>query len=154
MIDEFEAVQNDGLAAIAAWSFIVGYCSKNSVTPFPMVFFALPIAFHRQSVDMMHFRKITGGMHRSLLEDRTLVAGLQNRMIQMSDATFRALDLAFAAKLIDWSDTNEGFTAVRTTTPTLNDDNVKRIVATAKRLGIWMSEFSPQQAAIYWGISF
>lgn len=99
---EFLLVQNEALGATLLWNFLRSYVahSSGSSAPLFLAMLVLPICFHQTSASVIGGCKGPGGLYKALSKDRTLPAGLQSRVEQNADMSFRSLHLACTAKLI------------------------------------------------------
>jgi hypothetical protein len=94
---EAELVQNSALGSSLLWAFTLAYSKQRkelSGPQMPLSLAVLPIAFHRESVEMLHRRNFDGGLDLALAENRTLVIDLQERMQAMLPQTMIALNIA------------------------------------------------------------
>lgn len=141
---EARLVQNPAVGALALWAFVTQFIESqpNHRGPaLPLCLPVLPLALNHEASSALSARHFEGGLELALVENRTLAAGLQDRMEGMTDQTMRALDLAFASKILDYESSSGELISCRKTPPFAAGDksDVRKIVATARRLGHWFA---------------
>lgn len=146
---EYEIVQNSALAAVAIWHFVDRYVRALGGQHGPTLLHALPvlpIVFHEESANALGRRRFDGGFYTALSENRGLFVGLQKRMEDMAPQTFRALSLAWSARLLDYDRVSKELHVIRRRRPAeVQNESAKRICATAQRLGHWFATIPPQE---------
>jgi hypothetical protein len=145
---EPEVMQNSALAALAMWSFVIGFFKKKNKAVGPSIILTspvLPLIFNQRIVKATHSKFFDGGLYRAVEEDREAFVGLQRRMDLMLRQTFEAIETACAADLIQVGEENT-IVPLRLTSPTqAESDEVKQIIASATRVGHWFAEMGVQQ---------
>jgi hypothetical protein len=146
---EYEIIQNSALGALAIWEFAKEYYDNENKTKGPEIFLSLlilPIVFNKQAVAQLCNRQKSGGLLRALSEDATIFVGLQERMEQMCEQTFEALNIAFSSDLLTFNQETSELLPMRTTSSKkYSNEQVKGILTTSKKLGYWLSELSIMQ---------
>ncbi len=144
----FELMQNDALGVIALHSFTLGYHTiaknrKNEVT-FPRLeylFFVLPIVYNYSA--MLSFLN-SNELYTALMKEHSILLGLQQRAVKMSEQTFDGLNLAFSKKILSINKENgtiillRPYTAKKLTLAMSSNtsfDSVKQIQDSAYKLG-------------------
>lgn len=158
MLSEFEIVQNNALGGLALWSFTNGFYLENGNRNgpiLPLTMLVLPMVFHEKTVNVMYNRKHVGGLYRSIEDDRTIVAGLQERMELMIDQTFKSLNMAFASGLLDYIKDNSEIIPIRRSDPIgINVEETKRLISVSKKIGRWFSEMSIDEICVSLKVRF
>ena len=162
MIDvlfEQHVIQNTGLAAEAIWQAVLeAYESKQRTggVPFPLSFLVLPLTFHRRTAEVLASKTQPGALYKALSDDREITITLQDRMQAMSERTMRGLSIAFHTGLVEMDQEHERqLIPGRKTAPVTHvTDDVKTILAAAKRVGQAFAEMSAVQLAAHLRIRF
>lgn len=143
---EYEAIQNPALGALAIWQFAKEYYDNSNKTKGPIIllcFLVLPIVFNKQAVDNLHNRHKQGGLIKALTESSTITIGVQERMQQMYEQTLESLNIAFSSGLLVFNQDTAEILPMRTSSSKkYNNEQVKDILLTSKKLGYWLSELS------------
>jgi hypothetical protein len=157
-ISDFEVIQNVAIGATALWAFASEFseAAPNGSGPrLPLVMPVLPMVFHRDTLAVIATKNFNGGLFRALSEDRSIAAGLQDRMVDLSDRTFESLGLAYAAGLLTYDHSTQEIVVRRRTLPlSLRDKMDTRVIGAARRLGYWFSTVSVEQVSLLLQIKF
>jgi hypothetical protein len=123
---------------------------------FPLLFLVLPLAFHERSANSLASKTQPGALYKALSEDREIVIGLQARMQALSDRTLHAISLAFQTELLllDRAAQWQVYPGRKTPPITHATEDVKTIMAAAKRAGQAFAEMSVVQLSTHLGIRF
>ncbi len=158
---EFQIIQNEALGAIAIQAFAKEYAkqSDNGVGPvLPLIMPVLPIVFNERACEILgKVRRITNSRFLNTLSDyRDLPAGLQERMVDMADQTFRSLNFAFAMNIITYDQESCRIMAVKylKKLPKLQYKDNQMIIYGAKVLGGWFAYYSIEEICISLNIYF
>lgn len=155
---EFDIVQNNLLGSLALWTFAKEFYErkqKKDGPPLPFALPILPLVFNQRAVQSIATKQFEGGLFRAVAEDRAIPVGLQDRMEAMADQTFQSLNRAFSAGLLRYDSATFQLIPVRTSSPhQIIDDELKAIMATSKRLGIWFADLSLEQIFILLDVRF
>jgi hypothetical protein len=162
MIDvlfEQRVIQNTGLGAEAIWQAVVeAYESKQRTAgvPFPLSFLVLPLTFHRRTAAALASKTQPGALYKALSDDREITITLQARMQAMSERTLDALSIALHTGLVEMDrDHERQLIPGRKTAPVAHiSDDVRTILAAAKRVGQAFAEMSAVQLAAHLKIRF
>jgi hypothetical protein len=162
MIDvlfEQRVIQNTGLAAEAIWQAVnEAYQAKGRAegVSFPLVFLVLPLTFHQRTATTLASRTQPGALYKALSDDREIVVGLQARMQAMADRTFQGLSIALQTSLlrIDNDHLRQVVPGKKTPPVTHVTEDVKTILAAAKRVGQAFAEMSVVQLSAHLNIRF
>ncbi len=148
-LNEFEIIQNTPLAALALWKFCISYYNNTERKygpSIPIIMVVLPLVFNKMIAKSIYSKHKTGGLYRALSENRDLPVDLQQRMQSMKDQTFRGINFAFAADLIEYDHRNVQIIPKKMTFSFRSDsDEIKQIMSAAERLGYWFSDISLDQ---------
>lgn len=157
-LTEHDIIQNIGIGAFSLWQFTSSYQNATNFEKgprLPIVMPVLPILFHKDSVEAIYNRHFEGGLFNALSEHRDLPAGLQQRMQAMSSQTFESLNLAFSTKLLSYDrELNQIVTAKKTKPFMMFNEEIKKMIQGANRLGYWFSSLSFEQICLYLNIRF
>lgn len=146
---EAELVQNHSLGATLQWDFAYEFykqAGRQSGPQLPLFLPVLPITMHQDSVEQLHRRQFSGGLHLALAENRTLVVDLQERIETMADATMKSLNICFGSGALAY-DASTGEVKPLSSpakVPTTTDE-VKAMRHTARRLGHWFHAIGLEQ---------
>lgn len=158
---EFKIVQNTALGAMAIQAFAREYARQSSggTGPIlPLFMPVLPIVFNeRACLVLWEVKRITNTRFLNTLSDyRDLPAGLQSRMVDMSDQTFKSLNFAFAMNLIAYDQESNRVTAVKylKKLPKLYYSDNQMIIHGAKVLGSWFAYYSIEEICVSLNIYF
>ncbi|NJD78858.1 MAG: hypothetical protein FIB08_17480 [Candidatus Methanoperedens sp.] len=155
---EYYVIQNSTLGSLALWTFAKEFyenAHKERGAPLPLTMIVLPMVFHKDTVSSIFGRVFEGGLYRAVGDDRTISAGLQQRMEAMADQTFKALNLAFAAGLLKYDSQMTYVIPVRISEASqVNIGGTKEIMSAARRLGYWFSTISMEQISILLKVRF
>ncbi len=157
---EYYIVQNHALGALALYYFTKSYYETNDKNGalFPLAMVILPIIFNEKCYQSIgDVKRVTGrvSMLNVLADHRDIPVGLQRRMIEMKDQTFRSLNLAFAKGLIRYEKAERKLipgTYLRIPASQNNDN--QKILQASKILGKWFAFNSIEQICISLNITF
>jgi hypothetical protein len=139
---EAEIVQNSALSAVLIWAFALEFNGQTKgVGPsIPITLLVLPMALHKETVKALHRRNYEGGLDLALSENRLLTVDLHERVQAMAGQTMRALDLAFATRLLNYDREASQIIPLRKTDPFREvSPELRYMLQTATRLGYWLS---------------
>ncbi|HMV09282.1 MAG TPA: DUF6521 family protein [Cyclobacteriaceae bacterium] len=158
ILTEHDIIQNVGIGALALNKFVNSFYAKNENLRGPSLALAmpvLPLLYHRATLNSIYGRAFEGGFFNALSDYREMPAGLQQRMEEMSIQTFKALNLAYQSKILTYSKELNELLPIKTpvTTGKYNED-IKKIVQGADRLGRWFAAVSEDQICITLKIKF
>lgn len=156
---EQKVVQNTGLAAEAIWHAVnEAYLGKRKTdgVPFPLAFLVLPLTFHQRTAEALSKKNQSGAIYKALAEDREITVGLQARMQAMAPRTLQALSIGFHSGLLALDQgPQRQLLPVRKTAPVSHvTDEVKTVVAAAKRVGFAFAEMTTEQLSTHLNIRF
>jgi hypothetical protein len=162
MIDilfEQRVVQNTGLAAESMWHAVhEAYEAKGRAdgVALPLILIVLPLTFHRRTALALASKTQPGAIYKALADDREITVGLQERMEAMANRTFEGLSIAFASGLLEVdNDRLRQLVPGRRTPPVAHvTEEVKTILAAAKRVGHAFAEMNTTQLAVHLNIRF
>lgn len=162
MIDvlfEQRIAQNPGLGAEAIWHAVnETYEERNRTEGMPLllVFLVLPLVFHRRSATALASKVKPGALYKAVASDREITLGLQERMQALSDRTLQSLSIGFSTGLLllDRGIEPQLFPGRKTPPVTHVTDEVKTILAAAKRIGQAIAELPPSQIVTHLNIQF
>ena len=155
-LDIYELMQNPALGTCCISKFIESYSSIKGRGPkLPLTMVVLPIVFHRQSVDILQRRALSGGLLNAKVQNPTLGAGLQERMVEMTDQTLKSVSMGLTLGLFGYNPVTCDLIALRAKIegpkfPTA----VRPLIWTADRLGRWMAEMQIPTFCSHLNITF
>ena len=156
---EQQVVQNPGLGAEVLWHAVnEAYEEKNRAEGMPlfMAFIVLPLALHRRSAIALASKVKPGALYKAIASDREITLGLQERMEALSERTLQSLSVAFSAGLL-LLDRDQSLQLIpgRRSPPVVHvTEEVKTLLAAAKRIGQATAELPPAQIATHLNIQF
>ena len=157
---EFQIVQNEALGAMALQAFAKEYAkqSGNGGPILPLIMPVLPIVFNERACEILwKVKRITSSRFLNTLSNyRDLPAGLQERMVNMADQTFRSLNFAFAMKIVTYEHDSCKIIPVKylKNLPKLQYGDNQMIIYSAKVLGGWFAYYSQEEICIFLNIYF
>ena len=105
-LDEYDIVQNHILGAHIIREFVRFYQNNSEDNKGPtlvLIMPLLPLVLNKEARSSISNRRfIEGSLVKTILEEKTLYAGLQERMEKMAGQTFQSLSIAFWMQLIDY----------------------------------------------------
>ena len=157
-IIEHDIVQNVTIGALALHRFTSKYFSEKQNVSGPALALAmpvLPIVFHQASLKSISTKRFEGGFFNSLNAYRELPAGLQQRMEDMAEQTFRSLNLAYQCKILTYNKELNEILPIEIKVPSdqYNSD-IKEILKGSERLGHWFAALPLEQICINLKITF
>lgn len=162
MIDvlfEQQIVQNSGLGAEAIWSAVNETYEDNGRAqgmPLLLVFIVLPLVFHNRSAAALASKVKPGALFKAVASDREITLGLQQRMEALSNRTLESLSIGFDTGLLVLDRAEEPqLIPGRKTPPVVHvTEEVRTLLAAAKRVGQAISELPKAQVATHLNIRF
>jgi hypothetical protein len=155
---EHDIIQNVAIGSLALHRFVSRYFLEKGNLHGPALALAmpvLPIVFHDASLKSISSKHYEGGFFSALTGYRELPAGLQPRMQDMAEQTFKALNLAYQCKLLTYDKELNEILPIENKVPTdqYNSD-IKEILRGAERLGYWFAGLPLEQVCINLKITF
>ena len=162
MIDvlfEQQVVQNPGLGAEALWHAVrEAYEAKNRAEGMSLLlaFIVLPLAFHKRSANALASKAKPGALYKAVASDREITLGLQERMQALSDRTLKSLSIGFSTGLLllDFDEEPQLIPDKKTPPVVHVTEEVKTLLAAAKRVGQAIGELPKAQIATHLNIRF
>jgi len=155
---EHDIIQNIGIGALALHKFTNAYFieKKNLKGPsLAIVMPVLPLLFHEKSLDNIYSKRFEGGFFNAINGYREIPAGLQQRMEDMSEQTFKSLNLAYQSKLLTYNKELNEILPIETKVKTDHyNAEIKKIISGADRLGFWFGALPFEQICIMLKIKF
>lgn len=156
---EQKVIQNTGLAAEAIWQATnEAYTAKGKTegVAFPLVFLVLPLTFHQRTATALAKKQQSGAIFKAIAEDREITVGLQARMEALSDRTMEALSVGFHTGMLvlDQGHSRQILPGRKSAPVSHVTEEVKTIIAAAKRVGFAFSEMTTEQLSNHLNIRF
>lgn len=139
----FDILQNSTLGLIALHSFVLGYNNvakqKKNRLNFPKIdylFFVLPIVYDFKSLKSIKYKLDT-----SILDNKELTLGLQNKAQKMSGQTLDSLNMGFSKGILLINKENytieftNGYEKEMSSTMKFSNETIKELQIVSKRLG-------------------
>ena len=160
-MNEFSIIQNNLLGALSIVSFTKEFCKEkkdNSGPCMPFLMPLLPLVFNEKCRDnLVEVKRITQSRFLNTLSDyRDIPAGLQNRMVEMSDQTMNSISLAFSLNLISYHTEKGEIFPVKylKNIPKLQYKDNQEILYASKVLGNWFASYTIEEICISLNIVF
>lgn len=140
-------IRNPALGACIFWYLARRYAeSAHGTAPFlPLFLLSSGMLYHRATTEKIYRMQFDSGLLKAIVERPDLLAGLQARVERNANATFRALQVGVAARLLQ-REGGDGFPTFRALggedlPVALREQRspVPILVGTAKRLGAWFA---------------
>lgn len=158
MIKEHDIIQNVGIGAFALHKFTCSYFAAKQNTSGPSLAVTmpvLPILFHKKTLAAIYRRNMEGGLFNALSDCRELPVGLQERIENMSEQTFKSINVAFSSGLITYDrEMAQLFPVDKQVKVGQYNSDIKTIIKGADRLGYWFAGISFEQLCILLKINF
>lgn len=155
---EHDIIQNIGIGALALHKFTSNYfIEKNNLKgpSLALVMPVLPLLFHEKSLDNIFKKRFEGGFFSAINGYREMPAGLQQRMEDMSEQTFKSLNLAYQSKLLTYNKELNEILPIDTKVKTEQyNREIRKIISGADRLGYWFAALPFEQICIMLKIKF
>lgn len=163
----FDIIQNVAVSTIALQSFVLGYhaIAKNKEEKYlypkiEYLFYVLPIVYHESSMSTFGSSK---QLHSALMNNKSIILGLQDRAVKMSKQTFDGLNLAFCKNILFFNKSNntvglmDEFSKKKlplTTSTNFEENSVKKIQTSAYKLGNLFAKTNDKNIQISLNIRF
>lgn len=162
MIDilfEQQIVQNPSLGSEVLWYAVSEAYEEKKRTggmPLFMAFIVLPLTFHRRCANVLASKSKPGALYKAVASDREITIGLQERMEALSERTLQSLSLGFSTGLLllDREEIPQLIPGRKSPPVTHATDDVKTLLAAAKRVGQATAELPAAQIATHLNIQF
>ena len=134
------------------WTSIKEWSTESSANEsglsIPQLCLILPLVYHYPTVEAMGTKQKPGALTKALMEDRSIVINLNERMMSFFDLTLESINLGITSDLLCWKDVSGGVVGLgkRKTLGQLHysEDALLRVAA-SKRIGQAFAESSPSQ---------
>lgn len=128
----------------------------------PMLFLVLPVAFHRQSAELLVSTQSRSGLRkfvekfRQAAESKTdILLSLNSRAVAMRDLSMRSLQLAVARNLVALDLPTAGAFPLSVSSALAGvPTSVRPLVKASEKLGRWLAAVSLYEAALLLGMNF
>lgn len=158
MLIEHDIIQNIGIGTLALNKFTNTYFKQKKNIEGPslaLVMPVLPLLFHKQTLENIFKKRFEGGFFNAINGYREIPAGLQQRMEDMSEQTFKSLNLAYQSKLLTYNKELNEILPIETKVKTQHyNSEIKKIISGADRLGFWFATLPFEQICIMLKIRF
>lgn len=155
---EHDIIQNIGIGALALYKFTNTYFAEKENLKGPslaLVMPVLPLIFHEQTLENIFKKRFEGGFFNAINGYREIPAGLQQRMEDMSEQTFKSLNLAYQSKILTYNKELNEILPIETKVMTKHfNSEIKKILSGADRLGFWFAALPFEQICIMLKIKF
>jgi len=158
-ISDYSIFQNHVLGAHALWEFSKHYQEYEENNQAPILMLALPvlpIVFNKRATDCIKNRNFKeGSLFKTITENKDIYAGLQERMEQSVEITFKSIHIAVASNLLIYDRETTQLIPNRKSEPQIKRHlDYLDIIASSKRIGAWFSLLSLQEITDYFNIKF
>ena len=144
---EVEAIQNPALGSVLVWRFAIGYAAERKIpdsTPLPVLFLALPILFHEETLAVVASTKRVSGLRtfagkfsESSVSKSDVLLSLEQRARVYRPQSLRALRIATASRLLFVDPLTAEVAALSKATPSSVPESVRPLLRSAEKLGAW-----------------
>lgn len=148
LLDEVQQIQNPGLGAAIIWHFSRGYGaeSEGKLAPLLYAFLIIPILFNRELLEnIFSTHKGLRKLEEKLSNCQPSLAALQESAFAMRDLSKNSLSLAIGSGLITLDPEFAVIRAQPEKFPSRPDENAKKILKAAEKLGAWASAISHRE---------
>ena len=147
---EIRNVQNSALGAFAIWNFVRGYYSINSsFTPFPVLFFILPIIYRSDMVEVLYSTNKPSGLRYFANKFLTtnvlrndLISQIHISSANMKKLTLESIRIALNASLISIDYEKAVVLPISTTEHKSEPKSIISIGKASEKLGYWCSQLT------------
>ena len=162
---EVRAIQNPALGAMLQWRACAAHVAANRTSapmPLPLLFVVLPVVFHEETSAVLLSTRTQSGLRKFVEKFRLastsktdLVLAVAPRAVKMRPLSMESLRLGIATSLVGIDSAAAGVFPLSTTPPKLGiPTTVRPLLLAAERLGSWLGELSPYEAAIQLQVHF
>jgi hypothetical protein len=161
-LDEYKIYQNEVLGAHSIWEFVKYYNNYHSERDFPELILALPvlpIVLNLRSAEEICKRQFKpGSLIRTIIENRDLYTGLQERMESMVGLSLESINMATDLGVLKLDAQSTKLISINRTVPfkklgIINTDYDK-IILSSRRIGAWFGQLSMIEITSYFNINF
>lgn len=148
LLDEVEQIQNPGLGAAIIWHFARGYGVEPEEKPAPLLyaFLIIPILFNRELLEnISSTQKGLRKLEEKLSDCQASLATLQVSTLALRELSKKSLTLAIGTGLITLDPQFAVIRAQRENFPSRPDENAKKILKAAEKLGFWANAISHRE---------
>jgi hypothetical protein len=158
-ISDYSIFQNHIIGAHALWEFCKYYEEYADDKQSPLLIVAmpvLPIVFNKRATDCIKNRNMKeGSLIKTIVENKDIYSGLQERMELSTDITFKSIHMAVSANLLIYDRESTQLIANRKSEPQIkNHKDYQDILASSRRVGAWFAKLSIQELTEYFNIKF
>ena len=157
-------VQNPAMCAVIQWRFAIGYQDKRQDAagpPIHLAFLVAPLVLHPDSQRLLLSTRRSSGLRMftqkfSLASENQgdVLLAVQHRTELFRDVSLRGIQLAVAAGLLTIRTESALLLPLSKTKPRSSRPNVRALLNTSERLGVWMGELTLQEVAFILKVRF
>lgn len=162
---ETKIVQNPALGGVLLWRFTTGYAAgskTNDATPLPLLFLALPIALHQQTITFVKstqkdsgLRGFAGKFNDSKNAKNDLILSIHQRSVAMRELTLHSLKLAIASRLVTLDARSGTVIPLSSTAPKSGiPESVRLMLRAVEKLGTWCAQVSLHEVSVILKVGF
>ena len=153
---EVDNIQNPALGAALLWRFTVGYVNAqptHSPAPLPLLFLVAPIVLHEKTEELVSgtqaasgLRVFAGKFGKAEHSKQDLLIAINRRAVAMRRLTLESLRVAMATHLLHLGG---AFATPLSSTPAKSGipNDVRRLLASAEKLGVWCASLTMHEVA-------
>lgn len=158
-ISDYNIYQNHALGAHAIWEFCKTYedfHEHKDAPPLLLVLPLLPIVYNKRATEAIKNRNFKeGSLYKVITENKDIYLGLQERMENSIELTFKAISIAAAANLVIYDkDTGQIFVNRKFEPQKINHLDYRDIILSSKRIGAWFAQLNLQEISTLFNITF
>lgn len=159
LVTEYQIVQNQILGAHSLWEFSKYYFQHSKPKAHPnlmLAFPVLPIVLNKRATMEINNRNFKeGSLYRTINENKDIYAGLQTRMENMANLTFRSLNTAFSLKILSVDSTTTQLIPSSKSFPLADvGRDYQEIIHSSRRVGAWFGQLDISEIMTYFNIHF
>lgn len=158
-LNDYNIYQNHAIGAHALWEFCKSYQEYQQDKKAPILLLTmpvLPIVFNKRATDSIKNRNFKeGSLFKTITENKDIYSGLQERMENSIDVTFKSINIAVAANLIIYNrETTELIVNSKSEPQKIVHADYKDIILSSKRIGAWFAQLNLQEITTFFNITF
>lgn len=160
-LNEFEIIQNAAIGAHALYAFTQRYIQaeeekKGPLLPF--MFPILPIVFTKEYTKQISSRNFKiGSFYKVMTSDNSFFINIVPKMQELSETTFKAIELGFSAKILVYDNENARIYSGKNVN-IIKASNLSKsysdIIKTSQRLGSWFAQLKDDEIVSYFNLNF
>lgn len=158
-IYDYNIYQNYAIGAHVLWEFSRTYQEFHTKKSSPTLLITLPVlplVFNKRATDAIKNRSYKeGSLYKTITENKDIYSGLQERMENSVDLTFKSINIAIASKLLIYDhNTTQLIVNSKYEPQKIVHADYKDIILATKRIGAWYAQLNFQEITTLFNITF